>query len=93
MDRVGRDVRVAVLERDTDHNKVVDMVKVISDLLLSDPAGNTSHNEIPRCSTSDLVGDVRWHVELTVGPAKFKLGGNQHSTHVPLTRNTYTFSM
>jgi hypothetical protein len=36
---------------------------------------------------------VRWHVELTVGPAKFKLGGNQHSTHVPLTRNTYTFSM
>ena len=73
MNGVGRNVRISILEIHVDHDEIVDVVKVISDLLFSDPAGDTAHDEISRCTSGDLVRDVKRNLELTVGPAKLEL--------------------
>ena len=56
MDRVGRYVRIAVLEVDINYNQVVDVVQVVSDLICGNLSCHASHNEISRRSVGDLVG-------------------------------------
>ena len=77
---------VSVLEVDIDNDKIVDVVEVITDLLLSDPAGHAAHSEIPRRSSSDLVRDMRRNVELTVGPTELELDSDQSCEYLFLGR-------
>jgi hypothetical protein len=73
VNRVGRDVRIAVLEVDVDDDKVVDVIEMVTDLVRSDLACNTSYDKIARCAPSDLVGYMWWYMELSVAPTKLKL--------------------
>ena len=74
MDRVGRDVRIAIFEVDVYHDEVVDVIEMVTDLICSDFACNASDNKVSRSAAGDLVGHVRWYVELSVAPTEFKLG-------------------
>lgn len=49
------------------------MIEVVPDLFLRYFAGDASDNKISGCSTSNLVGDMRGYVELTISPAKLEL--------------------
>jgi len=73
VDRVGRDVRIAIFEVDVYHDEVVDVIEMVTDLICSDLAGNASDNKVSRSAAGDLVGHVRWYVELSVAPTEFKL--------------------
>jgi hypothetical protein len=77
---ISRDVRIAVLEVDIDYNQVVDVVQMVSDLICGDLACNVSHNKISRGPAGNLVGDVGWHVELSICPTELEL--------MPLAWNT-----
>jgi hypothetical protein len=48
-------VCVSILEVYFDNNKIVDVVKMFSDLLFSDPAGHSAHDEVPGCTSDDFV--------------------------------------
>lgn len=93
MDGVGRNVGIAISEVKVYHNQIVNVINVIADLPLRHFACNASYDEVSRCSTSNLVRDVRWYVKLTVRPTEIELGvvsllyGTSHCC------NTYTFSM
>jgi hypothetical protein len=73
MDRVGRDVCIAVPEVDVDHDEIVNVIELITDLICSDLACNTSYNKVPRGAACDFIGNVWGYVELSVTPAKLKL--------------------
>jgi hypothetical protein len=73
VDRVSRDVRVSISEVDVDNNEIVDVIELFPDLPFCDLACYSAHDEISRSTSSDLVRDVRWHMELTISPAKLKL--------------------
>jgi hypothetical protein len=66
-------VCVSVVEVDFDHNEIMNVGKVISDLLFGDPTGHAACDEVSRCTSDDLVRDVGWDVELTISPAELKL--------------------
>jgi hypothetical protein len=46
---------------------------MVTDLVCSDLACNTSYDKIARCAPSDLVGHMGWYVELSVAPTELKL--------------------
>jgi len=73
VNRVGRDVRIAIFEVDIYHDEVVDVIEMVTDLICSDLACNASDNKVSRSAAGDLVGHVRWYVELSVAPTEFKL--------------------
>jgi len=73
VDRVGRDVRIAISEVDVYHDEVVDVIEMVTDLICSDFACHASDNKVSRSPAGDLVGHVRWYVELSVAPTEFKL--------------------
>jgi hypothetical protein len=73
MDRVGRDIGIAVLEININHNEVVNMIKVVPDLLLRHLAGNASYDKISRRSTGDLVGDMSRYMKVPISPTELEL--------------------
>jgi hypothetical protein len=70
---VGRNVHIAVPEVDVDHDKVVDVIELVADLICSNLACNTSYDKVPRGAAGDFVGHMWWHVKLSVAPTKLKL--------------------
>lgn len=66
-------MRVSIFEVDVDDNEIVYVVEMFPDLPFGDLAGHTAHDQISRSTASDLVQDVRWHMELTISPAELKL--------------------
>jgi len=73
MNGIGRYICIAFLEIDVHNYQVVDMVKMVSDLVCGDLSCNTSHDKVSCSSVSDLVRHMRWNVELSVVPAKLEL--------------------
>jgi hypothetical protein len=73
VDRIGRDVGVAISEVDIDYDQVVNMVQMISNLSRGNFAANAAHNEIARRPIGNLIGNMAWYIELTIGPAAFEL--------------------
>jgi hypothetical protein len=73
VNRVGRDVCIAVSEVYVNHDEVVDVIKLVTDLICGDFACNPSYYQVPRGAASDFVGHMRWHVELSVAPTELKL--------------------
>lgn len=68
---------ISVLKVDIDHNKIVDVVKMVSDLLFGYSAGRTAHDEVSRSTSSNLIRDMGWNVELPISPAKIELRRSQ----------------
>ena len=58
MDRVGRYVRIAVSEVDIDHDEIVNVIELITNLICSDFACHTSYDEVPRSAACDFIGHM-----------------------------------
>lgn len=54
-------------------DKVVNVVKMITDLSFCDFPSKATHDEIPRCSTSNLASYVRQYLVLAIRPTKVEL--------------------
>jgi len=80
VDRVSGDVCVPISEIDIDHDEVVDVIQVISDLVCSEFAANTSDYQIARRSASNLVRHMARYVKLTIGPTELELRNSQLHT-------------
>lgn len=55
VDRVGRDESISISERDVNHDKVVDVIKLLPDFVCSYLAGNTAYDEVSRGAAIDLI--------------------------------------
>ncbi len=59
---------VAILISNINHDKVVDMLKVVAETLSSDVWVDMANDEVPGSTHTDLVGYVAWEYELAVVP-------------------------
>lgn len=68
MDRVETDVAAPTCELGLDHNKIVDMLKVFSDVFIRVSAIVASDNQIAGGSRGNLAGDMTRERKLAVVP-------------------------
>lgn len=73
MNGVGRHVRVIILELYIDHNQVVDMIQMVSDLVGRELPSGSMDDKVSAGSVGDLVGNMWGNVKLSITPAKLKL--------------------
>jgi hypothetical protein len=73
VDGIGRDVGIVVLELNVDHDEIVDVIQVVSNLVGCELSGSTVDDKVSAGPASDLVGHMWRHVELPIVPAKLDL--------------------
>ena len=54
------------------YNQIVNVIKVISDLVCPEFSKCSTHDQIAAGPIGNLVGYVWWYVELTIVPTKLK---------------------
>lgn len=91
MDRVGGYVCVSITEANVDHDQIVDVVQMISNLRCSELAIDTSNNKVARCPTDDFVGNMARDMELTICPTELELCTVSFSLLEHSTLWTHTF--
>jgi hypothetical protein len=62
-----------VFELNVDHNEIVDVIQMISNLVCRELSGSTMNDKVPAGPAGDLVGHMWRHMELPVVPAKLEL--------------------
>ena len=73
MHRIGGYVSILPIESDFDHNKIVDMLQVVTNSLFGVFWIAVSDDQVSRGPNSNLVGNMRWQNELTIVPANLSL--------------------
>lgn len=73
MDRVQRNVSISIIECNLDHNKVVNMVKILLDLFLGMLWTAIWNDKVSRRTDGYFVCNVSRKDELTLGPANINL--------------------
>lgn len=68
MDRVGLDVTTAAQELNINDDKIVDMIKVLTDAVHSVPGIASSDDHIAGRTKTNLSSDVSSKVEMSIGP-------------------------
>lgn len=73
VDRVRGDIGILSLECDINHDEIMNVFKIISNLFLGMLWTAILNDQITRSSDVYLVGNVAWQDEMTIAPADFDL--------------------
>lgn len=64
---------ITILKSYVDNNKIMNMVKILSETIFRDVWMDSSDNEVASCSDPNLVSDMAGKDELAIIPREFKL--------------------
>ena len=70
---IGEDIGIAILEIDVDHDKVVYVIQVVTNLVCGELAVSASDNKIAAGSVCDLERHMWRYIELAIIPRECEL--------------------
>ena len=70
---IGGDVCILAAEGDLDHNKIVDVLKIVSDHFLGVLWSSVQNDQVPGSTDGNLIGYVARQDELTLVPTNLDL--------------------
>lgn len=73
VDRIGRDERVSIAESNINHDQVVNVIQMVSDLGSGKSSISTADDEVAGGTIRNLVGNVAGNMELAISPTNFEL--------------------